>query len=181
MITARTPANWRGSKGDLAISPLVVSRVAYDRTEALVSPGKVRIEINRLLKEIPCESDVLGSQFIKMPQTGLIRRPGIEAIRRLVHRALLFGGSNSRSGRDCNRFGDLVLHRENIRELPVVAVGPDVIARFGFDQLCGDPDTIAGLSQAALEHIADAEIAPNAFHINRAASVGERGITSDNE
>ena len=54
---------------------------------------------------------------------------------------------------------DLVLDGEDVVERPVVALGPEVGAGGGIDQLRGHPDAVAGLADAALEHVADAELA----------------------
>ena len=68
------------------------------------------------------------------------------------------GSSLSLSARD-DRLGDLVLDRENVVEVAVVALGPHVVAGRAVDQLGGDPHPAAGLADAAFEHVADAELA----------------------
>ena len=95
--------------------------------------------------------------------------------------ALLLGVGNGRGDRDRHRLGDLVLHRENVGEIAVVALGPDMIAGLGLDQLRGDPDAVAGFAHAAFEHIAHAQFAPDLLHIDRAALVGEARIAGDDE
>ena len=42
--------------------------------------------------------------------------------------------------------GDLVLQLEDVVERPVIALGPDVGAGLGLDQLGGDADPLAGLA-----------------------------------
>jgi hypothetical protein len=82
-----------------------------------------------------------------MPQPALIGGPGVEAPRRLAHRALLLGVGDRRGDGDRYRFGDLVLDREDVGEIAVVALGPDVDAGLGLEELCGDTDPLAGLAQ----------------------------------
>src|SRR5229473_1989862 len=94
-----------------------------------------------------------------MPQAPLISRPGIEAFWRFAHGPLQLGIGNRWGDGDCYRFGNLVLYREDIGEIAVVALGPDVVASLGFDQLGGHTDPIAGLTHAAFEHIAHSEFA----------------------
>src|SRR5216684_982617 len=116
-----------------------------------------------------------------MPQAPLISRPGIEALWRFAHGPLQLGIGNGRGDGDRYRFGNLVLHREDIGEIAVVALGPDVVASLRFDQLGGHTDPIAGLTHTAFEHIAHAEFAPDLFHIDRPALVGEARVPRDDE
>ena len=46
----------------------------------------------------------------------------------------------------------VVLHREDVSEIPIKALGPDVAACGGVYELRGDPDAAAGLPHAALNH-----------------------------
>jgi hypothetical protein len=65
------------------------------------------------------------------------------------------------------RFGDLVLRREDVGEIAIVTLGPVVVAGLRLDQLRGHPDAVAGLAQAAFEHIAHTELEPDLLHIYR--------------
>ncbi len=47
---------------------------------------------------------------------------------------------------------DLVLHREDVLQVPVVTLGPEMISVGHVDQLRGDPEPVAGLANAALQH-----------------------------
>ena len=53
---------------------------------------------------------------------------------------------------------DLVLHREHIRQIAVVALGPEMTAGDDVVQLRGDADMVAVLAHRALDDIADAEL-----------------------
>ena len=116
-----------------------------------------------------------------MPQHPLVCRPGIKAFRRLADRApqLSFGDRRGERGRQCLR--DLILHGEDVGQIAIVALGPDVISRFTFDQLRSDPDPIAGLAHAAFEHIAHAELPADLFHVDRTALVSKGGVPGDDE
>src|SRR3954454_1527933 len=103
-----------------------------------------------------------------MPKAALIGGPGIETVRRLAHRALPFGIGYRRCDRNSYRLGDLVLHRENVSEIAVIALSPDMLAGFGLDQLRGDADAVAGFAQAAFEHVAHTQFAPDLLHIDGA-------------
>jgi len=49
------------------------------------------------------------------------------------------------------------------------------------NQLGGDPHATAGFAHRTLEHIADAELAPDLLHVDRLALVGEARIAGDDE
>ena len=53
---------------------------------------------------------------------------------------------------------DLVLQREDVVEIAVVALGPDVIAVDAVDQLGGDAHAAAGFAHAAFQHVADLQL-----------------------
>ena len=74
------------------------------------------------------------------------------------------GGLQCRLNHPGNADRYLVLKLEHIFERAVKAIGPEMGPGSGVDQLCGDPNSIAALSNAAFEDIADAKIAPNLFY-----------------
>ena len=124
-----------------------------------ISSDKHRIEIDGALKEFFSESVILNAGLAEMPHPSLVRAPGIEICRRLAYRPLPFGvGDDRRNGRSLR---DFILHGENVGEITVVALGPDMIAGFGLDKLRGHPNAIAGFSKIAFQHVADAEFAPS--------------------
>ena len=56
-----------------------------------------------------------------------------------------------------------------------------MVSRLGINELSCDANAIAGLADAALQHVADAEFTPNLLDIDGFAFVGETGITRDDE
>src|ERR1700722_14684388 len=60
-----------------------------------------------------------------------------------------------------HRASDVVLYFENIVEVPVVGLGPEVIAGVRAHELSGDSHVIAGLAHATFEHVRDHESARN--------------------
>src|SRR5262249_54107846 len=77
----------------------------------------------------------------------------------LTARTLNLGSDNpGRDGAD-NAAGDLVLNGKDVLEGAVVALGPDMMAACSVDELRGDTNAVAGLSHAAFEYVAYAEIA----------------------
>ena len=69
--------------------------------------------------------------------------------------------------------GDLVLHGEDVGDFAVVAFCPDVAAIGDIVQLRGDAHAAAALSNAALEHIADAKLFADLLHVDGFALVQE--------
>ena len=66
-----------------------------------------------------------------------------------------------------DRVGDLVLDGEDVGQVAVVAVGPDVPAGLAVDELAVDPHLRAGLADAALQHELDVEFLADVLHLDR--------------
>src|SRR6516164_8918053 len=116
-----------------------------------------------------------------MPPSTLTCGPRIQASWRLAYGACSLCVCNNRgnSGRYC--LGNLILKREYISELVVVARSPDVLAGFTFHQLRCDPDPIASLAHTAFQRIAHTEFASDLPHIYRAVFVGKARVSRDDE
>src|SRR6185369_5524169 len=82
-------------------------------------------------------------------------------------------------GDDLSR--DLVLDVEYVRQFPVVAFGPQVIAGHRIDQLGGDADSVPGPAHAALDDIAHAKLAADLADIDSAAFECKSVIARDHE
>src|SRR5579862_252114 len=72
-----------------------------------------------------------------------------------------------------------ILHSENIGEIAIEAVSPDMSAAHGVDQLAGHAHPIAGLAHAAFQYVADTELAADLLHVDRLALVGKTRIARD--
>ena len=107
--------------------------------------------------------------------------PRVHAVRGLALGAKIFGGVKLRLDRRDDGLGDLVLHREHIGELAVVAFGPDVAAGCDVVELRGDPHPVAFLADAAFDHVADAELLGDLLQVDRLALVDERRVAGDDE
>ena len=55
--------------------------------------------------------------------------------------------------------GNVVLDRENVGQLAVVALGPQMAAGLGVDQLGGDAHPLAAFADAAFDNVSDPEVA----------------------
>ena len=56
-----------------------------------------------------------------------------------------------------NRQGDFILHREDVRQFPIVCLRPHVRVGPGIDQLCGNAHLVARLTYRAFENMCDVE------------------------
>ena len=100
--------------------------------------------------------------------------PGVERVRRPALDALVLGGVEPRLDRGDDALGDLVLQGEEVRHVGVVAMGPDLQAGRGVAQLGPDPEVLPRAPDAAVEHVAHAEVAADLLRVDRLAAVGER-------
>ena len=75
--------------------------------------------------------------------------------------------------------GDFVLNVENIINVPVETLGPNMTAVMGVDELSGDPQAIAAASNTAFQDIAHVQFTGELARINRVVLVGEGRIAGD--
>src|SRR5208337_2599400 len=99
-------------------------------------------------------------------------------VRSLFRASRLGGGElcvqRARQARD-----DFVLHVEEICKRLVEPLCPEMIARFGVDELDVDAHAVSTALNAALKDIADVQLAPDRLHVERLAFEGEGRIAGD--
>ena len=98
---------------------------------------------------------------------------------RSLFRASGLGGGELGVQRVRQARDDFVLHVEDIGERLVEALGPEMTARFGVDELHVDAHAVAAALEAALEDIADVQLAPDLLQIDGFALVSESGVAPD--
>ena len=76
---------------------------------------------------------------------------------------------------------DLVLHVEEISKRLVEALRPKMTAGLGVDELHVDAHAIPPALNAALEDIADVQVAADGLHVERLALVGESRVAGDHD
>ena len=74
------------------------------------------------------------------------------------------------------RLDHLVLEREDVGILAIVALGPDMAAGLAVYQLRIDPYVVAGAAHGALQHVAHTELARDLADVDRLILVGERRV-----
>ena len=97
--------------------------------------------------------------------------PGPDIVRRCVAQPRLFTLDQLDLHLRGQDEGDFVLDGENIVHGAVVAFRPKVRAIHRVDQLCRDPDAVAALANAALQHVSHTELLRCPADIDRAAFV----------
>lgn len=80
-----------------------------------------------------------------------------------------FGLLNGRSDQDNDPSGQLLLNVEDLGDLTVILLGPQVSACRGVDQLSGEPETTPSATRASLENVADSQLLRNGPNVDRAS------------
>ena len=106
-----------------------------------------------------CATVVRGQTLVEPSQTLKIEvhRVGVRGL----FRASRLGGDELGVQRACQARDDFVLHVEEIGERLVEPLGPEMIARFGVDELHVDAHAVSAALNAAFEDIADVQLAPD--------------------
>ncbi len=76
---------------------------------------------------------------------------------------------------------DLVLDGENVCDVTVVTLGPEVVVRTGIDELRRDAESVTGLANAPFQYIPNPEIATDLLEGYRLSLVGEYRMPRDHE
>ncbi len=69
----------------------------------------------------------------------------------------------------CHPRDDFVLHVEEIGQGLIEPLGPEMTARLGVDELHVDAHAVSAALDAALEDIADIQLAPDRLYVERLA------------
>ena len=76
---------------------------------------------------------------------------------------------------------DLVLHRKDVLERPVITCRPGFSLGCRIDQLDSNSNLVRGLAHAALQHIFDAQLLPDLLLLGRLALVSEARVARDHK
>ena len=152
-----------------------VRRRRSDQRFDIVGIGGERAieKATRLRHNVRGQTLVEASQTLKIE----VHRVGV----RRLFRSSRFGGDELGVQRAGQAGDDFVLHVEEIGQRLVEPLGPEMIARFGVDELHIDAHAVSAALNAALEDIADVQLAPDRLHVERLALVGERRVAGDHE
>ena len=137
-----------------------VNRRSNERIDIVGIGGERAIEKAARLRTM-----VWGHTLIEPSQTLKIQVHRV-GVRRLFRASRLggdeLGVQSARQPRD-----DFVLHVEEIGQRLVEPLGPEMIAGFGVDELHVDAHAVSAALNAALEDIADVQLAADRLHVER--------------
>ena len=73
------------------------------------------------------------------------------------------------------------MHREDVSQIPVVTLGPEMGTGGCIDQLAADAHPLSGPAQATLEDIADTKVAADLLWVDGFSFIGECRIAGDDK
>ena len=141
----------------------------------------MRIDRDRLIEQSQSLENPLFRNWKEGRKRAQIEIVGGEIGRRPRGGAAHLGCLQGRLDDPGDAESDFVLKLENVFDQAVEAVGPQVRAGLGVDQLAGDAHPVAALAHRAFEHIAHPKLAPDLLHIDGPALVGKGGVAGDDE
>src|SRR5215472_9155914 len=149
--------------------------------EPKVGVRQVRIERKCSFEQtVGCLAIAAGA-LVHMPEPALTIIPGAHVLRPLRDYALAFGARQRRLDSGGDARSDVVLHREDISQVTVVSLSPEMGAGGNIDKLAADAHPLPGPAHATFEDITDAKVAANLPEIDGFSFVGECGIAGDDE
>src|SRR6516162_2428148 len=109
---------------------------------------------------IRCHAIGAGA-LVHMPEAALTIIPSAHVLGPFRDYALAFGAGQRWLDRGGDTRSDVVLHCEDVSQIPVVTVGPEMGTGGYIDKLAADAHPLPGSAHATLEDIADAKVATN--------------------
>ncbi len=106
-----------------------------------------------------------------MPDTAHVAVVGIEVRWGLGQRPVAFAAQDFGFDGTGDLAGQVVLDGEDVGEVAVVAVAPDLDAGFRLDQFGAEAHAAAGLADAAVEDVAHAEVAGDGLEAGLAVPI----------
>src|SRR5262245_50876360 len=108
-----------------------------------------------------------------MPQATLVCGPGAITFGWHAYSPLSLGCSDGWGNSNCHRVGNVVLNDEDVIEVTVVSVGPEMIPRRGVDKLRADTNVVTRFPQTSLKDITHAQFGPDFVRIKNATLIDE--------
>src|SRR5262245_38798541 len=81
----------------------------------------------------------------------------------------------------CDRRCNVVLKLENVRELGIEAISPEMGTGRRVKQLRANADAISSPANRAFQHIQDPKLSADLFHVHRSTLVSEARISGDHK
>ena len=80
-----------------------------------------------------------------------------------------------------DRMGDFILNCEDVSQIAIKSLSPNVVAVAGADEFTRHADARARFAHAAFENVIHPEIARDLLHLYRFAFVSENSVARDDE
>ena len=178
---ARRRRNFVGDVPIDLLAPSPQTRCVQRPRDIAVGQRQVGIEIDGPPQKHLRRAVLIASKLLKVPDATHAMVKGVEAADVLARRPLSFDEQHFwLDGRD-HALRDLVLEREHVREFAIEALCPEMVAGLRIDELRRSTDPVRRPAHASFEHVADAELASDLLHVERAPLVGECGVARDDE
>src|SRR6516164_3490288 len=142
---------------DRAVVPLHDQRAG----EPQMGIREIGIERKRLFEQTKGCDAIGPGALVHMPEAALAIIPGAHVLRPFRDHALALGAGQRRLDRGGDTRGDVVLHREDVCQIPVVTLGPEMGTGGYIDELAADAHPLPDPPHAAFEDVADAKVAAN--------------------
>ena len=127
---------------------------------------EIHVDVDSALKKRLGVFVLMRLLFHEMPQATMEGFPCVQAFRRLAQCALPFSCSKNR----CNRLdyarGDVFLNSEDVCEVAVVPLRPQMSAAGCLNKLSCNPNAIACSTNASFQHVANAKLAPDLLDVD---------------
>src|SRR5262245_24638986 len=150
-------------------------------SEPKVGVRQVRIERKCSFEQAVSCLAIAAGALVHMPEPALAIIPRAHVLRPLRDYALAFGARQRRFDSGGDPRSDVVLHHEDIGQVAVVSLSPQMGAGGDIDKLAADAHALPGSAHIAFENIADAKVAANLLEIDGFSFVSECGIAGDDE
>ncbi len=137
------------------------------------------VELDRTSKQFLGFPVTLFRECVYLRHAEVIAVPGPEIPRGLSLGTLTFGRAELGLDASGNGAGNLILEGEDIVEVAVVALSPDVVTRGCLEQLRRDTHSVTRSAHTALQHVSDSEILSQPAHIDRLTFEYESRISSN--
>src|SRR5687767_1396463 len=141
--------------------------------------GVIGIDLQGLINEIQGRSPFLLPHIVHVGESSKVQIVGVKVIRALALGAINLSLAQVRLDGPYNAVCDLVLKLENVGEIPVVPVGPDVGSCGRLNQLPCDAHAVTRSAHGALKNVPDAELPSDLLHVRSLTLEHEAGVPSD--
>ena len=180
MLTARSASSRPSAERALGVAAIAVGVVIeMGEGDERVRGRIIGVDRNRGFGQAASGNIAAAGQQHRLLAASQQELVGLDAGRPLANQPAAFARCQVQLERVHDLSRELVLNVKDVGQLAVESICPDMSAGERIDQLRRHPDAVSRLSHAALEHIADAEIARDLGNEHRLVLVGEGRVASD--